>query len=602
MMITSTDRWERRIPLGIFFAALAVRLLFTLWMHDHYFFYHHPSADVLYYQTWARDIATGNILGTKVFFGLPLYPYVLAILDRIALGQTEIIRLFHLILGSLNCVMLYQLGKLLFSRTAGLLAAALMSVHFLMIYYDWLMMPVTLITALSLVILLALTQWEQFRSQRQWLILGTLIGAAILGDGKFLFFLLTCVVWFWFRHSRARRSVGVMMLAAVSIVGTCAVRNKIVSGDWVAISAQSGLSFYAGNHQGATGTYVNPGFIRPTHGGQDEDQRIAAEAIMNRRMSPAEVSRFWQSRGIRFIQESPGDYLRLVLRKARLFFQETEDAYDLDLLFLKDEKDRLDFNPLMILFPMAILGMGFSRSQWRSRPFIIFLILSQLLMTMVFFLTTRHRATIIPVLLLFQSITVIWLIHQCRTGRWVRCARVLLIIAIFAYTLPVIRMDKKVLTANRSAKAGAVYLKRGDLPEALRQYEIALTLNPEDSNTLYNLGNVYVAQNNLKQAARSYKEALQICPYNVDALFNLAYVAEQQGDPSHALLLYRQVEAYQPDTPDVLFRMAKLYADSGNCPQAIELYQRMIALEPNLEPKLRPYINHCPNQEISPNQ
>jgi len=600
-MITSTDRWERRIPLGIFFAALAVRLLFTLWMHDHYFFYHHPSADVLYYQTWAHDIATGNFIGTKVFSGLPLYPYILAVLDRISLGHTEIIRLFHLILGSLNCVMLYQLGKLLFSRTAGLLAAGLMSVHFLMMYYDWLMMPVTLIIAVSLIILLALTQWDRLRSTRQWLILGILLGGGILGDGKFLFFLLICAAWFWFRRPQTRKSIIIMILAAASIVGLCALRNKIVSGDWVAISAQSGLSFYAGNHPGATGTYVNPGFIRPTHGGQDDDQRIAAEAIMNHRMSPAQVSRFWQSRAIRFIQQHPDAYLQLILRKTRLFFQETEDAYDLDLLFLKDEKDRLDFNPLMILFPMAILGMGFSRSQWRSRPFILFLVLSQLLMTMVFFLTTRHRATIIPVLLLFQSITVIWLIRQCRTGRWVRCAGVLLIIAIFAYTLPVIRMDKKVLTANRSAKAGAVYLKQGNLAQALQQYTIALALDPNDSNTLYNLGNVYIAQKNLDQAAQSYEAALGICPYNVDALFNLAYVAEQQGDLAHALDLYRQVETYQPDTPDVLFRMANLYAKSGNCPQAVQFYRKMIRLQPDLETELTPYMTHCPHHEISPN-
>ena len=70
---------ERAFLAGVFLLALALRLLFDLFLKKNYFFYNHPSSDVTYYQDWARDIIRGDQSRHLVFWGLPLYPYFLEI-------------------------------------------------------------------------------------------------------------------------------------------------------------------------------------------------------------------------------------------------------------------------------------------------------------------------------------------------------------------------------------------------------------------------------------------------------------------------------------------------------------------------------------------
>ena len=68
----------------IFSLALLLRLAYVVFLKQNYFFYDNPSSDVSYYQEWAREIARVNWIGTKTFWGLPLYPYFLAALWPLA--------------------------------------------------------------------------------------------------------------------------------------------------------------------------------------------------------------------------------------------------------------------------------------------------------------------------------------------------------------------------------------------------------------------------------------------------------------------------------------------------------------------------------------
>lgn len=592
-MLEKLHHKEIKFLIWLFLIALSVRLGFMLYAKQHYFFYQSPSSDVTYYLDWANEIATQNAIGTKAFFGLPLYPYFLAVLHRLTFGHTEVIRFFLLLLGSLNCLLIYVLGKRLFSQRVGVVASLLMCFNFFLVYYDWLMMPATLIITLSLCILIALNNVERLTTKREWAILGLLIGLAILGDGKFLFFLVMFLLWLLINKPHLRRQAVIMTLAAVTVLGGCALRNKLVSGDWILISAQSGLSFYSGNNPDATGTYHNPKFIRPTHAGQDEDQQIVIEAMANRQMSPAAVSSFWKKETLKFIRANRRQYAALLGKKISLFFRETEHAHDMDLLFLRNWKYRLNWNGLFLIFPLALIGIRISYHHWKTKPSIIMLIFSQLLFTVIFFLSTRHRITILPLLILFQSAAIFWLISKLKQKNFLAIGAALIFIIIFAVIFHPIIMDQDTIDYNRFAKAGAVYDKQGDLLQAKKNYYKALSYAPADSNTLYNLGNVYFQEGDLLKAKQLYQSALKVCHYNVDAIFNLGIVHEKMGETNQALKLYKKVNHYQPDIPDIYFRMANIYANESNCASAIPLYQKIIELDPALQDHIQIFIDQC---------
>lgn len=584
----------------IFCFALALRLAYWAFLRRYYFFYDHPGGDVLYYQQWAREISRVDWVGTKTFWGLPLYPYVLAVLDRLALGHTGIIRFFHLLLGSVNCVLTYLLARALFSAKAAMLAGLLAAANFTLIYHDWVMMPVPLIIFLSLVIVLCLLyfDFEEIVKKRDWFILGLLAGAAILGDGKFVFVSGFLLVYFIYKYRmdlirKTRERLFPFFAAILIVVCIVGLRNKIVGGDWVLVTAQRGLSFYVGNNPDATGVFEAPGFIRPTHGGQDEDQVMAAQVLTGKKMSPGEVCRFWHNQGMKFIRENPLAYARLLGTKFKLFFTDVEAAYDLDLLLQRSWKQWLDFNPLTAVFFFAIAGAVFS---WRKRRGVVYfdlMILSQLLFTLVFFLTSRHRDGILPFLIIYQSYGLVWVVERIKERKFkpVTVMAVLLMCFLFIFRPQV--MDRHDFDFYRSTKAGSVYERRKDYPNARDQYQKALAIRPRDTNTMYNLANTYLLEGNDASARVSYEQIIKINPYQVDALYNLGYVYEKQGDLQRSLQMYQAVLTLDPQSPDALLRAAQVHVSQGDCPAAKAHFNRLIAIMPHLSVEIQPLIASC---------
>ncbi len=583
---------------AVFLLALVLRLGYQHFLKTNYLFYDSPSSDVTYYQDWARDIAAGNWIGQKTFFGLPLYPYFLAVLFRLSLGHTEIVRLFHMMIGSLNCVLIFLIGQKLFSYRTGLTAAILASFNFILIYYDWIMMPVPLLIMLSLLLLWCLLSDALKDRPKDWFLFGILLGLSALGDGKFLFFLLLLILMILFKwpyHIRIKlfKIILPLGLGCALMLLTVSYRNKVVGGDWTFISAQSGLSFYTGNNRVATGVYDHPAFLRPSHQGQDDDQKIIAEKIAKKQLSPSAVSRFWRAKALKFIAEEPGLYLKLLLRKFCLFFTDTEDAHDADLLMQRDWRKKMDINPYWLICPLGIGGLLLSRKKTSYSVYLNFILASQLLMTLVFFLSTRHRATIIPVFLLYEAFALLWIWDNIRKPSYRRLGLAAVFLLIFLCVFPPEESDSSYTDFVKWSKSGTVFLNRGDTPAAQNYFYKALALRPNDSTTLYNLGNAFVQAKNFAKAQEYYLRAVNICPHNVDALFNLAYTYEQTGQFESALKYYQQVKQYQPESLDVWFRLSQVYYQTGDCQKAVLYYQNIIERQPALSETLRSCLKSC---------
>jgi tetratricopeptide (TPR) repeat protein len=583
----------------IFCVAFLLRIAYWLVMKHNYFFYDHPSSDVLYYQEWAREISRINWIGTKTFFGLPLYPYFLAVVDRLSLGNAAWVRLTHLFLGSVNCVLTYAVAVRIFSRRVAFLSGLLLAANFVMIYYDWLMMPVTLITSLSLVIILSFSDFDKLAKKRECFLLGFLIGLAALGDGKLLIFLSLTLIYILYRYREelTGKFLGIflmLLIGAMLPLGLTGLRNKIVGGDWIWISAQRGLSFYVGNNSKATGIFDNPCFIRPTHQGQDEDQVMVAEILAKRPLTPAGVSRFWQGQALSFIKNQPLDYLRLLGKKFKLFFTETEEAYDLDLLLQREWKGLWDINPFSVMCPLAMIGMAAAWGNRRQTIYLDFMILSQLVFTVVFFLTHRHRAAIFPFLIIYESFCVLWLADHLRLKNFKRLSLALGFFVLFLFVFMPQTMAAGDVAFYHWTKSGAVYEKRQDLPKARECYANALTLRPADTNAMYNLANAYALDGDFASAKEHYQKILALNPYQVDTLYNLGFVEEKMGAYEESLVSYLNVLQLQPQSPDALLQIAQVYQSLGDCDLAREYYTQLMRLKPQFAGELHERMAQCP--------
>ena len=608
-----------KFPLIIFLAAFLLRIFYWIFLKNNYFFYEHPGGDVLYYQQWAEDIARGDWLGSETFWGLPLYPYFLAVLERWSLGNVFFIRLAHIFLGSLNCVLVYLIAHRLFKKEAAFLSGFLTAASFTLIHYDWLMVPVPLLIFCGLVIVLAFLNKDKIKTWQAWGIVGLLVGITALGDGKILIFaVLALICLFWKEQPAAgKRIVKVflpLIMGVVIVLGLTGLRNKIVGGDWIWVSAQNGLSFYVGNNPKATGVFENPDFIRPTHGGQDEDQVIAAEALAKRKLSPAQVGQFWRGQAFYFITNDPMNYLRLLARKFKLFFTDTEYAYDIDMLLQRDWKRYLDINPFPLVFPLALMGVVLAR---RDRPigssprpevpcregtsgcgeeetdYMNIMILSQLLFTLIFFLTDRHRATILPFLIIYESCALVWLVGQARLKRIKPVLATVGLIIVFAVIFRPQNMAQAQAAFYRATKSGAVYERRKDFMKAREQYARALELRPEDTNAMYNLGNTYAANGELALAQGYYEKILSLNPEHVDALFNLGFVLREEGADAQSFAILQRLIQLQPNSPDVLFQAGQIAFKLGDCASTKNYFEKLIQIKPDFTQDLRAMMDSC---------
>lgn len=97
-----------------------------------------------------------------------------------------------------------------------------------------------------------------------------------------------------------------------------------------------------------------------------------------------------------------------------------------------------------------------------------------------------------------------------------------------------IRLDPK--NADAHVNLGRLFQLQGNLRNAKRHYELALTARPGHQLAYYNLGTVFDELDEIEKAAEYYEKA----PAIPDAQYNLARICELNGDEVSALRHMRQ--------------------------------------------------------------
>ncbi|MCD4690609.1 hypothetical protein K8S17_04030, partial [bacterium] len=93
----------------LFLGALILRLVYVHHLQSSPLA-HVPMLDELYHVEWARRLAAGDWLGSRVFFRAPLYPYILGVLLTVFRGSLTAARVAQAFYGSLVPVVTLFLG------------------------------------------------------------------------------------------------------------------------------------------------------------------------------------------------------------------------------------------------------------------------------------------------------------------------------------------------------------------------------------------------------------------------------------------------------------------------------------------------------------
>jgi 4-amino-4-deoxy-L-arabinose transferase-like glycosyltransferase len=340
------------------------------------------------------------------------YPAMLAgvylLTDTNVLGA----RLLNAILGAATCVLVYIVGREVFDRRVGLIAAGILALFPSQVFLPTLLMteiPWTFLTMLLLTLTLVLT----LRGSTSWLpvaVLGLAFGAASLVRGEMLAFPLVLVAVWAIAYRSGRKAVTYGAVAVVAMLVALlpwTLRNWKELGYPVLVSTGSADNLLAGHWAGADGlgSFV-PGIeVNNAHKDLPGPEREIA------------VYKDEIHRALSFIVHNPSKEVELVPKKLKNFYQ--YDARPLDLIRLHpyalSERNSDLFGNIANLYyycaaGLALLGLPlwFSLRNPRKLLIVAFVLYYSFLFGFVFIGEERLHAAIIPVLALLAAVPLAW--------------------------------------------------------------------------------------------------------------------------------------------------------------------------------------------------
>jgi 4-amino-4-deoxy-L-arabinose transferase-like glycosyltransferase len=510
----------------LFLAALLLRLLHLQQIHSNDPFFTIPAVDGRLYQAWAHQIAAGDLVGRDVLILGPLYAFFMALVERLAGPSLLTLKGLQALIGALDCVLVATLARLFFERGTALLAGALAATYGMLIFYGGTVMVVNVQIPLVLGTLIAATRALRGPTATRWWLTGLLLGASALARQTTLLFAPLLACWLFaslrdalpLRHRATLATAFAIGLAILILPFT--LRNQLVGDDLVAINSTGGANLYMGNNPRSDGTWVPPIFP-----GRRVDNPLAmreaftqaAEAETGHALKPSEVSSFWAGRALDYVVAEPLDWIALEARKFLLFFNSRE-VWNNRSSTLSREFSWVLRLPLLsfgVLAPLALVGLWLSASRWRELLPLHAMLGVYLATGLIFFVLSRYRMPIVPVLMVFA-----------------------------AHALA------RIYRAVRRRELGFCGLTLGWL--AVLGIGVNLELGSENLHmAYYNLGNKYRDLGRWQRAIDSYGASLAINPGFVSSFNNLALAYEGAGRVEEAIEVWQAVLGWSVQHGDV---------------------------------------------------
>lgn len=583
------DAVEARGPwalLGILTAAFLVRLIVILEYRGSLFF-DFPIIDSATYDRMAWDYAQGKPLWKGAFWQPPLYPWLLGVLYKVVGHSLFWARVAQAMVGSLSCLLLYGVGRKVFSHRVGIVAACIMAVYGTLIYYDAELLSSNLYVFLllsGLLVLIHAADWKRRRGWAWWFAAGLILGLAALARSDVALFIGFAAGWGWWVGTGTwrERVVGptVLLLGVGLAVLPVAVRNYVVAHDVVLISSNAGVNFYLGNNPEAENTVaIRPGFAW---------ESLVNEPYLKERIEkPSAKSRYFFQKGLSFLRDHPRAALRLYAKKFARFWNSFEIGRNRDVYSTRGDSWMLSVLlwragpfgfPFGLLAPLGFAGLIACFSLDRKRVLLTLFVIAYTVAVVCFFVASRYRLPIVPLLILFAAQYALWVGEHVRR----RCLRPV-VLSLMPLALVSVGVNRGfpaidlVYRGETDRYLGIYYADRGRYKEAEEAYRRAIATDPHYVEAHAELGQLVQAQGRHREALYHLRRANELCSFSEQTHYLLGTAYAAVGDSAHAETCFRKAISMAPHAR--AFRdLGVLLLDQGRLDEAERLLLKALRI------------------------
>lgn len=474
--------------------ALAVRLLHVVFTARS-----NPLAgdlvlDSAIYDRWAKALVWGGDVPETSLMQAPLYPWFVSVVYRLFGPSLTAVRAVQGVLGAVSAgLVITATRRLLRSSTAGIAAGLLAALYLPAIFYEGMILPVTLILFLNALFLVLMTAESGAPSPARLAAAGFVLGLSVLAKPVALLlapFAVVHILLLLRGHGprgggSASRRIASLAVGLIFALLPLTIRNARMTGEFIPLTTGGGINFYIGNNPGATGFYSVPVYEgRPlggTPGMQRKRMREIAENVRGSELSGSAVSRFWLYEGLRWIIDEPGGWASLLWRKF-LFFMNRYERANVESIEFHSRFPGVLSLPLpgyWLVASLGLLGIFMTRERWKRLWLLYGGVLAYLFAGLAFYVLSRYRLPVITFLIPLAGGAVSGLLKMLRDRRWLDLAlmcAVLLLLLVFTGTEAA--RDTPYGKAARLVRLGTIYEMRGDLEKARAAWREAIGIDP----------------------------------------------------------------------------------------------------------------------------
>lgn len=530
-------------------------------------------SDMYIFNAWAERIVNGDFLGrqpynplrdllikampaanwnqwfgnTPVFFKAPLYPYLIALL-RWAFGDAMLpVAVLQIVASALSALLLFLITERTFDRSSAFVAALSFALYAPAIHYDVVMLRGPWIALVSVLITWQLIRFRQRPTNAAAVLLGLVVGWALLLNEGSLFLppLVVVVAGRWLRGWRERLSFAARFTLGLGAgILPVIVRNLLV-----------GVPAF---HLAATGGAI----MALTNAGD-------ADPVFFQHVPPASFQALLEASGGKLLSlirpcmtsfGGPWGFLAFYLRRATGLVVPLENADNANFYYAVLRSRVLTVLPTYaVLFPLGVLGLALAAQRWRKLEPLVPASVAQLLSIMVSLPMSRYRLVLAVFLFPFVGLALV------QVGRWIRARRfATLAVAAIAVAL--------VSVAVRLLERDVIFKDREPTSVTYRAAEFNLAAE------------AYVKQGKYGEAARELIQLAQLCrvpAVQAGANIRAARFLVRTGDPVAARVLQQSAWELGANDPAALFAMGEIYGQYlGDADNARRAYQALTALAP----------------------
>jgi len=498
----------------------------------------HPVLDEDEYVKAAHFLVEGHG-DPRPYWQPPGIIYTLAATFEVS-NDLMIARLVQIFVSVASCGLVFLIGRRLFDPRVGLVAAAIAAVHGVLVFECYELLPATWIVFWDLLALWLLLRAAEHGKPLAAFATGLALGISAVFSPVILPFSIVAAILI-----KKPLAIAVLVAGIALPIAPVTCHNHQL-GEVVLVSANGGLNLYLGNNPDYERTIA----MRP---GRDWEL-LTSEPNRHGIAQPGAAATYFTHKAFAFMAAHPLSEAGLLAKKTYLYVNGAEIPRDTDIYAARSGVlsalvwPRPFAFPDALLVPLGLLGIV---ALWRERRRLaapLALLATLAITTIVFFVSSRHRAPALPLFALFAAAGAFRIATWPARARW---------IALAALAVGIVITNVPTWETSQSF-AGEADFYRGlaakDPATARAAFVRATEQNPNDARAWLELGNRLEG----RDAIAAWQHAATLDPTDPRALRRIVQTLTQLGDLDAAIVAQRSAPTlHASDHMNLAFMLAQ---------------------------------------------